>query len=328
MAKNKIKLFLLFIILIFTIVFSIYIGSVYLTKDELILGLFNKESLSGQILRVVRFPRLTASIFAGIALSLSGFIIQSVFANPLASPSVIGINSGAGFFTALSMVIIPNNLFALPLSAFLGALFTIVFVFSIAKLTGASKLTLILSGIAVNSLMNAGISTLTNWFPDIIIGMRDFQIGGFSGVTYNTLFPAIIIISIGASLLILFSKELEILDLGEEIALSLGLKVPFWRMFFLVLASMLCSAAVSYSGLIGFVGLIVPHCVRLIFPDAGKRTQSIASILLGSSFLSLCDTVSRSLFSPYELPVGIMIAFLGAPFFLWLIFYERKRKHD
>jgi iron complex transport system permease protein len=302
-------------------------GSVPLSMPEILQGLSDRQSVNGRILLAVRLPRVLAALLAGAGLAVAGATIQSVLNNPLASPSVIGVNAGAGFFTALAMALFPGLWFLFPAAAFLGALVTALLVFGIARHTRAAKITVILAGIALSSLMTAGISTLTTLFPDILTGMRDFQIGGFAGVHLKMILPGGIVILAALLLSGLFAGELEILGLGDETARSLGLNVRLFRFVFMVLAAALCGAAVSFAGLIGFVGLIVPHCARLLFPAAKKRTLLSASCLMGAAFLTLCDTAARVLFAPFELPVGILVAFLGSPFFLFLILKERRRPY-
>jgi iron complex transport system permease protein len=147
------------------------------------------------------------------------------------------------------------------------------------------------------------------------------------GVTPQILFPAGAIILLGMIAIFLLAGELEILGLGESTALSLGLNVKLVRFVFLLLAAALAGAAVSFSGLLGFVGLIVPHITRMIVKGS-LRLVLILSALIGASFLLVCDTIARSAFAPFELPVGILISFLGVPFFLWILFRERRKRHD
>ncbi|MDR0221022.1 MAG: iron ABC transporter permease [Lachnospiraceae bacterium] len=314
-------------VLLLSILLALGTGAVRLSLAELLEGLRDGQSVSGRILLAVRIPRLLAALLAGAGLAVAGALIQTVLNNPLASPSVIGVNAGAGLFAAVAMAFFPGLWPLLPGAAFLGALFTALLVFGIARHTGAAKITLVLCGVAISSLMTAGISTLTTFFPDILVGMRDFQIGGFSGVHMKLVLPGGAVILAGLLLSWLMAGELAILGLGDETAQSLGLNVRLFRFIFLVLAAALCGAAVSFAGLLGFVGLIVPHSARLLLPGASKRTLISATALLGASFLILCDTAARTLFAPYELPVGILIAFMGAPFFLYLIIKERRRPH-
>jgi iron complex transport system permease protein len=325
--KHMLLFAVLAAVLLLSILLALGTGAVRLSLAELLEGLRDGQSVSGRILLAVRIPRLLAALLAGAGLAVAGALIQTVLNNPLASPSVIGVNAGAGLFAAVAMAFFPGLWPLLPGAAFLGALFTALLVFGIARHTGAAKITLVLCGVAISSLMTAGISTLTTFFPDILVGMRDFQIGGFSGVHMKLVLPGGAVILAGLLLSWLMAGELAILGLGDETAQSLGLNVRLFRFIFLVLAAALCGAAVSFAGLLGFVGLIVPHSARLLLPGASKRTLISATALLGASFLILCDTAARTLFAPYELPVGILIAFMGAPFFLYLIIKERRRPH-
>ena len=209
------------------------LGAVPLSFGDIFSALLGKGGDTAQrILLYVRLPRLLASLLAGAALSVSGLIIQTVLANPLASPGIIGVNAGAGLFAAVAMVLLPGIFWAIPAAAFLGALLTALTVYGIAKKAGASRMTLILSGVAISSIMTAGINLLSNLQPDILRSLRDFQTGGFAGVSASTLFPAGVVIVVCATLSWLFGGELEILGLGEEMAVSLGLNVRFYRFFF------------------------------------------------------------------------------------------------
>jgi iron complex transport system permease protein len=305
------------------------LGAVPLSFTEIISGLFGENAETAkQILLYVRLPRLFAAIFAGAGLAVSGVIIQTVLANPLASPGIIGVNAGAGLFAAAVMAFLPGLIWLVPASAFAGALLSVFLVYGIARRAGASRMTLILSGVAISSMMTAGINTLSNLFPDILRNLRDFQTGGFAGVSAKLLFPAGAVILFSLTLTVLFGSELEVLGLGEETARSLGLNIRLYRFLFLALAAALAGAAVSFAGLLGFVGLMTPHMARLLLRGSGKRTLILVSALMGAAFLTLCDTAARTLFAPHELPVGILVAYLGVPFFLWLMFKDRRRRHD
>lgn len=173
-------------------------------------------------------------------------------------------------------------------------------------------------GVALNCLLGAISDTVITLVPDAGVLSNDFRVGSFSSVTYQKLLPALAVTLVVLVLLFTLSNELEVLALGDESAKGLGLNTNRMRMLFLLLAALLAGAAVSVCGLLSFVGLLVPHAVRRI---AGTRSRNLLplSALLGAGFVALCDTLSRVLFSPYEIPVGIMMAFLGAPFFLFIL---------
>lgn len=277
------------------------------------------------ILLYVRLPRLCACLLAGSALATAGVVIQTVLANPLAAPGTIGVNSGAGLMVALCAAIAPGNLKLVPVAALIGAFLGTMLVMTIAEKTGASRMTLVLAGMAISTVFSAGIDAVVTFVPDALTGYSDFRIGGFSGIGMNRLKVAVWPIVIGIVLVWLLRNELDLLMLGTDRATSLGLPAKKMRILLLALASLLAGAAVSFAGLLGFVGLIIPHIMRKL---VGEESSCLlpASMLGGATVLTVCDTLSRTLFAPYELPVGIVMSLLGGPFFVWLL-WRRKGGH-
>lgn len=288
--------------------------------------LFRGEASSpgARILCYVRLPRVCASLLAGAALAVSGVLIQAVLNNPLASPNVIGVNAGAGFFTFLAMAALPGLSWAASMGAFLGALTATLIIYALAAAAGAGKLTIILAGVAVSSMFTAGINTVKTFFPDTLYNGSTFLIGGFSGVSLRDITPAWAVILFGLLAAFLFARQTDVLCLGEETAKNLGLPVGAVRFGLILIACLLAGCAVSFSGLLSFVGLIVPHIARRIFGTA-HRLLIPASALLGAGFVTLCDLLSRLLFAPYEIPVGILLSLIGGPFFLILLLHGRGR---
>ena len=279
-----------------------------------------------RIVRYVRLPRLCACLLAGGALAASGAIIQGVLSNALAAPSTIGVNAGAGLTVALCCAVAPTALNLVPLAAMAGAFLGVMTVLLIAKRTGASKITLVLAGVAVSSIFSAGIDAVVTFVPEALNGYSDFRIGGFSGVSMArilpALWPAILRFVAGLSL----HNEMDVLLLGKEQAQSLGLPAERLRVTLLGLAAVLAGAAVSVGGLVGFVGLIVPHIMRtLVGEESGPLL--VSSALGGAALLGGCDLLGRMLFAPYEIPVGIVMSLAGGPFFIWLL-QRRGRLHD
>ena len=274
-----------------------------------------------RILVYVRFPRVLGTFLAGAALALSGALLQSVLNNPMASPNIIGVNAGAGFFALLAGAFLPG--LTAP-AAFLGALVTALFIFALAKKAGLSRTTLILAGTAVNAILNAGVQALNTLFPELAIG-SGFMAGSFSGVTLNTIGNAGWYLALGALLALYLARELNVLRLGEESAAALGMAVDRVRFLTVLAAALLAGGAVSFAGLLGFVGLLVPHMVRK-FTGSDCRWMFPCCILLGGILVTLCDTLSRVLFAPFELPAGILLAALGGPFFLWLLLQRKGRR--
>lgn len=289
--------------------------------------LFTGEFTSPQsrILLYVRLPRVCAAMLAGSALAVSGMLIQAVLGNPLAAPNVIGVNAGAGFFTFLAMALLPGVPGAAQAGAFLGALAAVLIVCAVSA--GAGKLSLILCGVAVSSIFTAGINTVKTFSPDTLYNGSTFLIGGFSGVSLGNLTYAWAMILVALALAWLLAGQADLLGLGEAPARSLGMNVGLTRFSLIFLSCILAGCAVSFSGLLSFVGLLVPHIVRRIFGEAKTPHRILlpASALLGAGFVTLCDLLSRVLFAPYELPVGILLSFVGGPFFLALLLRERRR---
>lgn len=303
---------------------SLWAGSVSLSPGEVLAVLTgrDRDSTAARIVLYSRLPRTCGAMLAGAALAVSGAVIQTVLQNPLASPGILGINSGAGLAVALVCAFTPLSQKYTPFVAFLGALAAVLLVMTLAEKTGASRMTVVLAGVAVSNLFSAGIDAVVTVVPDALSGVTDFRIGGFSGVTMSRLGPAAVLILVSLLLTVSLSQQLDILALGGDTAKSLGMNVGLVRFLLLVLAAALSGAAVSFSGLLGFVGLIVPHAVRRL---AGEESLPLllGSALGGAFFVTACDLLARVLFAPYVLPVGIVLSFAGAPFFLWLLLRQR-----
>lgn len=311
-------------ITILAAIFSIWMGSVKLTPKEVFMVLTGQDtdSTAARIVLYSRLPRTCASLLAGSALAAAGAVIQTVLNNPLASPGMIGVNSSAGLAVAVICAVIPTAQRFTPLVAFVGALVGVLLVMGLSQHTGASRMTVVLAGVAISNLFSAGIDAVVTLVPEALNGVTDFRIGGFSNVSMTQIAPAAAMILVSLILVLSLARQMDVLALGTTIAQSLGMAVKPVRFVLVVLAAALAGAAVSFSGLLSFVGLIVPHAMRRM---AGGDSLSLlaASALGGACFVTICDLLARMLFSPFELPVGIVLAFTGAPFFLWLLFKQR-----
>ena len=306
---------------------SLTLGAVNLSLGEIWTALTGGDtaSVASRIVVYTRLPRTCAALLAGAALAASGVVIQTVLNNPLASPGILGVNASAGLAVALVCAAAPLAQRWTPLVAFAGALAGVLLVLGLAQRTGASRMTVVLAGVAISNLFSAGIDGVVTLVPDALNGVTDFRIGGFSGVTLARLAPAALLILVSLLAVVSLSHPLDILALGSDTARSLGLAVGPMRVLFLVLAAALAGAAVSFSGLLGFVGLIVPHSMRRLVGEESCPLL-VSSILGGACFVTLCDLLARVLFAPFELPVGIVLAFAGVPFFLWLLFRQKGRR--
>ncbi len=303
-------------------VLSLTLGAAGLAPAQLWQALWQPDSTPGRILYLARMPRTAGCLLSGAALALSGCVIQGVLANPLASPSIIGVNAGAGLAVSLCCALGAVSGWVIAGGAFCGALAATALVSFCAGRAGASRTTVILSGVAVNTLLNGLRDGLTTLIPEISAMSGEFRVGGFSGVSTGRLVPAAILIFIAASLVLSLHNELDIMTLGEETAQGLGLPVRRMRRIFLALAALLAGASVSYAGLLGFVGLMVPHGIRRIWGSESRGLLPL-SALAGAAFVTLADLAARLAFAPYELPVGIFLSVLGGPCFLWLLYRRR-----
>lgn len=308
------------ILLVISAALGIMLGSTPLSLGEIQNSFQNgfDSSAGGRIFLYVRLPRTLAAIVCGGALAMSGAVIQGVLANRLASPSIIGVNSGAGLAVTLCTALGIYGGWQLSLSAFIGAFAVVMLVSISARKWGASRGTVILIGVAVNSLLGAVSDTIVTFVPEVGVMSNDFKVGEFSAVTYDKLVPAAILILLTTALLLTLTNELDVLTLGEDSAKGLGMNTSVMRTVFLLLSALLAGCAVSLAGLVSFVGLIVPHAVRRI---AGSKSSHLVPLcgLFGGAFVCLCDTAARTFFAPYEVPVGIIMSFFGAPFFVFIL---------
>lgn len=320
MHSKKISIILLFaVICVISFLFSVGKGSLNLSPAAVFSALFiEKASVNHQIIWNVRLPRTLIAGLVGTCLSLSGAILQGVMRNPLASPSIIGISSGAGLMAFIILIVFPNYSYLVPAGAFLGALLTTLLIYLLAWKNGIQPMRMILAGVAVSTFLGAGINSLMTFFPERLIGVVDFLIGGLSTRTwlhFHMLWPYA---TVGILLTFLLPQRLNILMLGDEVASGIGLNVEQTRRIFIAIAALLAGSAVSVVGLLGFVGLIVPHIARLII-GSDYRYLFPATAILGAAVVMLCDTIARLILDPIEIPVGIIMALIGGPFFLYLL---------
>lgn len=271
-----------------------------------------------KIVMNLRVPRVLVGMLTGACLAAAGALLQGVMKNPLADPGIIGVSAGGGLAAIMAMIVFPQLSYLLPALAFLGALITSVVIYGLAWDKGASPLKIILAGVAINALLGAIANGLMVTYSDRVQAVLPWLAGGLSGRSWHHLqFMAPYAIT-GLALSVLAIKPANLLLLGDDAAKLLGQKVEVQRLLLILLSSLLAGAAVSVAGLVGFVGLVVPHAIRLL---AGEDYRFLLplSIVGGAALVVLADTIARSWFDPIELPVGILLAGLGAPFFLFLL---------
>lgn len=313
------------LILMAVVVFAVFCGNGAIGTEDIFKTFLGEGSPSQEvILFQVRLPRIFAALFSGAALSVSGYILQNILNNAVASPGLLGINNGAGLFVLISALIFPYQAGVKCLMAFLGAFLVTLIVCLLAAGAGISKTSVILSGVAISAVCVSVIDVIISLNPETVADKVAFQLGGFSGVPITSVRIAVPVILLGLLVALVLAPGMDILGLGDDIAGGLGLNVRLYRIGFVLCASFLAGAAVSMSGLIGFVGLMVPNLIRMIY--RGKsRGGILLCILNGAAFLLFCDTLSRLLLFPYELPCGLLLSVIGAPFLIWLLIKKRKR---
>ncbi len=314
---------LLFLLLSFYL--SLRFGSTQLDTAAFWGGLFRRAGQENTtlILYAIRLPRALGALFAGAGLALSGTLLQRVTDNPLAAPHLLAINAGAGFFVILALSLFPAAFALLPFAAFFGATLTALLILGICARLSLGKSAVVLCGVAFSALFGAGISFLSLLDADVLATYTDFSIGGLRGVSMQDLYfpmPIIALCLVGALLL---SRSLHLFCLGDTLAASLGVPVKRVRLLALLLAAASAAAAGSFAGLLGFVGLIVPHITRRLSRE-DTRTQIWLAPVGGAILLLLADLLGRVLLAPTEIPVGIFTALLGVPFFLTLLFGRRR----
>ncbi len=299
------------------------IGAVSIPISSLLTGTLTEQQEA--VLGSIRLPRALLAVVVGAALAVSGAVMQGLFRNPLADPSLIGIASGAALAVALVIVIFEPvsqvaNLYGLSVAAFIGGLLTCLLIFRFALLTGAMSVTyVLLAGIAVNAIAMAGTGFLFHISDDQQLRTLTFwTMGSLGGALWPSVFVATTIVIPATIVLIRHARALNILLLGEHEATYLGVDSHRLKRNVIICTALAVGAAVAVSGIIGFVGLIVPHLVRLtIGPD--HRLLIPASAFLGAIMLVVADIFARTIVAPAEMPVGILTSLIGGPFFLWLL---------
>lgn len=311
--KRAIKIAII-LFLMLSSALGLMLGTMKLNFDNiLVVG-----TLDHMVLFDVRLPRVIVGILVGASLSLSGTILQAIMRNSLASPNIIGVNAGAGLFVTFFTMFYPSLFYMKPLIAFVGAFLTTILIYRASYVNGIRPLRMVLAGVAVSALAKSLISLSYILNPDNMKSMLSFSIGSLSLIEGSDIILILPSVIIGAAVCIVTSKQMNIMMLGDDIALNLGVRVEPFRLLMIIISSLLASSAVAVVGMLGFIGLIVPHIVKLLLGNDYKGIY-IYSMIFGAGFLVFCDTVSRTVLSPYELPVGIVTTLIGAIFFIELV---------
>lgn len=345
MVNKKILLYLLLTLsLILAAAFSMSLGAVKIPVTDVMvvlgkkIGLFSSIEIADQfegVLNIVRIPRVILGLLVGAALGISGTAIQGIFRNPLAEPGLIGISAGASLMAVIIIVLeislltaLSNVLgyYLLAFGAFAGAGIAALIVYQISRTDGKSNVaTMLLAGIAINALAGALTGLITFAADDQQLRNITFwMLGSLGGATWENIMAVFPFIIIPVFLLPRMGKALNAFALGEHQAAQLGLNVNKVKRNVVVLATMAVGAAVAVSGIIGFVGLLVPHTIRLLIGVDNKHVLP-ASALLGALMLTLADMLCRTIIAPIELPIGVITALLGTPLFLYILIKDKKK---
>ncbi|MGD0655905.1 MAG: iron ABC transporter permease [Thermoguttaceae bacterium] len=293
------------------------------------------DAVKIDILWKLRIPRVAMAFLAGAALATSGMSFQAMFRNPLATPFTLGISSGASLGAALCIQLGWNfSLLWIPgvtLSAFMGAVITIVLVYTLTTRApkGSTTATMLLAGVAISFFFSSLILFL-QYMSDFSRSYRMIRwvMGGMENVVdFGEVLTVLPFVATGCLIIAFLTHELNLMLLGEDFAASRGVAVNFTRMLLYFAVSLMVGAVVAFCGPIGFVGLMAPHICRLLV-GADHRRLFPATWLLGGTFLVICDSVGRTIMAPAELPVGVITALLGGPFFLWLLFGRKSGFHE
>ncbi|MBN1348995.1 iron ABC transporter permease [candidate division KSB1 bacterium] len=304
---------------------SIFVAPFWGMESISLHDIFNLDDITrADIFWKIRLPRVIAAFLAGAALAISGMAFQAMFRNPLATPFTLGVSSGAAFGAALYVKLgLIFSILAIPgqsLSAFLGAVISIFFVYSVTKIKkGFSTASMLIAGVAMNFFFSS-IILFIQYLSDFSNSFRIIRwlMGGFEIVGFRPVFIMLPFVLAGSGIVFALTHEMNLLILGEDIALSRGVNVNKIKRLLFFATSLMIGAIVSTCGPIGFVGMMAPHICRLLI-GAEHRLLAPASFFFGGAFLVLCDTLSRTIIAPAEIPVGVITALLGGPFFLWLL---------
>lgn len=345
MMKKKfswIRLTELILLLFVMIVVAITVGSADLSVVDSLKILLNKIPVIGDFIDVtgvastyetivwnVRLPRILTAAMVGGALAVVGATFQGVFQNSLADPHILGVSSGAALGATIAMLTGASMSFfglgTLGIFAFIGAMITVFLVYRVAGVGGEISTTnMLLTGTAISTLLSSIISLLMTFNNDQISKVYMWTLGSFASATWEKAGFLAIFVAFGTIILIMNSNKLNILMMGEEDACCLGIDTGKTRTLLIVVSSLLVAACVSVSGIIGFVGLIIPHCIRMVGGSDNRKLMPYA-VFIGAIFLVLCDTIARTIAAPTEIPVGTITSVFGAPYFIFLVI-TRKRE--
>lgn len=304
------------VVLLVVMLGSAMMGAVHFTWEEM---------WQSPIFWNLRLPRIILSVLVGAALSVCGAAYQSIFRNPLTDPYVLGISSGASLGAAIAILLgLQTFLLGVGACALITGILTIVIIYRIASMGNRMHVTtLLLTGVCITFLISAIISFLMVLHQDKMDSIIFWTMGSFASATWMDVLFVVPVVVIGTAVVIYYGRDLNLLLAGSETAKSLGVEVEKVKKRLLLVTTLMVAFCVSTCGVIGFVGLVVPHCIRLLVGPDNRKVVPL-SVLVGGIFLLLCDTLARTLMIPAELPVGCLTALVGAPLFIYLLYKNKK----
>ena len=329
--RQKVTISILICVSTFVCFLGLSLGSFNIELNKILSG--DADPLQTEVLFNIRLPRVLLAACVGGALGISGAALQGLFRNPLADPGLIGVSAGAAFGAVSAIVLVNSGLiflqlgsFLVPLAAILGSLLVISLIYILtASFTNSGIMYMLLVGIALNAMSTVGIGFLTFVSSDSQLRTLTFwMMGSFGSTSWELLIPSMVLVFITILTLVLNSRKLDIMQLGESEAYRTGVDVLRTRRTIILSSAIMIGTCVSLSGIIGFVGLVVPHIVRLL-AGSSHTFLLIGSAIMGTLITVLADLFSRLIIQPAELPIGLATSAIGAPFFLWLVLRLRNK---
>ena len=320
-AKSRAIIVITLCCLVLAAVIAIGLGSVRVAVPDILSALFttNGETKFNTIIFDIRLPRVLLALIIGANIAISGALLQAVMGNPLADPGLTGVTSGAAACVLVIMLVFPEYTYLVPIAAFIGGVIAALIVYMLAwRRTGITPITIILSGVAVNALCGGIVGFLSIIYSDRLPSAVQWLNGSLAAKGNNALMMIYPYAIIGWILSIFAIRKANIIRLGDQVAVNLGENVTRIRIVLSLLAVFLAAVSVAAIGMIGFVGLIVPHMARMLVGSDYKYMLPM-SMILGALVLLLADTGGRTLFAPLDIPAGILMAVIGAPYFLYLM---------
>ena len=300
---------------------SLVLGAVDISLRE-VLAVISGDAAetTSRIVLDARLPRALCAVLAGCNLAVAGVLLQSVTRNPLADPGLIGITAGAGMAATIVLAVLPGVAAMLPVAAFAGAMLSAIFVYGVSWRPGggASPVRMILAGVAVNAVLGAVIGLLITAFADRIPAVMFWTTGSFNGRGWSHLWLMLPYSVVGMVMAAMLHRSMRVLELGADAAATMGVRVERTRLIAFAAASLLAGSAASVAGLVGFIGLVVPHLVRLVLGT--NRFVLPVSAFAGASVLLWSDLLARTVLAPSELPVGVITGLIGGPYFIYLLY--------